>query len=142
MRVTVIMLSVLMLFSCAGSKSGKSGPYKITISEGGGITGQRLGFHMDDTGLVQKWTQMPGQEEQIEWEKSGNSKKIYKFKKTIESSLTDINIDQSSNMSRLLTIQQQDTTRQWRFPATLTSQEIPLVLTSLYQDIYEYCSGL
>lgn len=138
---------VIFVMQCSQSnnsmRKGQNVSFKITISEGGGFTGEVKGYHLLADGTVQHWQQLPGQKERLLWQSKQDPATILKFKNLLEkSSVLDKEFTEKSNMTTTVTYVLPDTTYTWSWRGMGAMGNVPPEFRQWFLQITKFCQAI
>ncbi len=138
---------VIFVMQCSQNnnsvKKGQDVSFKITISEGGGFSGQVKGYHLLADGTVQHWQQVPGQKESILWQSKQDPATILKIKNQLEkSSALEKEYTEKGNMTTTVTYVLPDTTYTWSWPGVGAMGNVPPEFRQWFAEVTKFCQAI
>ena len=116
-------------------------PFTLTLSSGGGFSGQTQGFTLTHAGEVKAWQKRPGATESISWTKQAPADSVVAFAKALEAYL-GAELKETGNMTTRIQYALPDSTYRWSISGAGASTDAPEPFRTWYARTEAYCRGL
>lgn len=134
-----ILLSLLIAACSSSDKLGKDEnplllDYNVTISQGGGFTGERQGFIIDSTGTVNNFSRMLKSDIKTTYKGKMSDEQIAELNKLFPSIL-NTRYNENGNMTTSVLLKNKDLEFRFSWGGTDPGQNVPVELRTFYDKI-------
>jgi hypothetical protein len=120
-----------------------AGPFSLSLSSGGGFTGQYSGFTLASDGNVKQWERRGAGADSTLWETRIPADRVFDFRKRLEQGgALGISLQESGNMTTLVELRLPDTLYQWSWSGADAADAAPEPFRSWYPEVRGFCEKL
>ncbi len=121
----------------------KTDSFSISISNGGGFTGLKNGYTLNNTGLVRRWHQLSLVKDTTIWEIQTDGIKTKEFNVELKNSgIINKQYNERGNTTFLLTYKLPDTTYSWSWTVKNGKQNIPPEIKIWFKKLTDFLVSL
>jgi hypothetical protein len=118
-----------------------AGPFRLTVSSGGGFAGQWRGCTLNSAGEATAWKSMASGPRESQWTGKADPDTVAAFARTLEAS-RDVKLEGAGNMTARLEYASSSGEFQWSVPGAAPGPDSPEPFRTLYPRIEAYCRAL
>jgi hypothetical protein len=148
MKNIYYLIPLLLLISCCSSSKEISSQdekskldYNIIIGQGGGFTGNQIGFYIDTLGVVKSFNGRTFSKSKMD--SLGSLSNVQKSEINISfKSIINSRYNQVSNMTSYLVLTKNEFEKRFSWEGTYPDKNVPSELTNFYQEVTKIINEL